>query len=190
MWFYTLGAPEGQHWFDDCDVFPRAIQNLTDGEAARAPVTSWPSSRATTRRRSSSTRMTGAPPAQPTRGALQPERPNGQVRRPVVVQRRPACCAFQDGDGVTTLALDLATCAWTSPRHAHTHPRRFRARLLAAAINPGLARPPCGNPGNPAACQQVGRCRQASLANALRALLAREAEALGKLKDPRPRAPR
>jgi hypothetical protein len=162
MWFYRRGAVEGWRWWGDNESsFPNGIRNLTDGDVARTG-----DRLAIVRGDSQETIVlytnNGFPP--PTGPTTAPT-PRCTISGPVGGKfagpswsTDGSVLAFQDGAGVTTLRPNLSSCALTDE---HMIAGATSPDLSPAAINPG-PRPPCGQPGNPAACPPPA-CSLASL---------------------------
>jgi hypothetical protein len=152
QWYYKLGMPAAAEWFTDFDVTGE-IKSLLDAEAApsgdRLAVV-----RGDNQETILVLKMNGPPPSKPTiaNGSCAAlSGPTGKFVDPTWAADG-TLLAWQEDDGVWTMSVpaDLADCAGFGTPALRVAGAR-NPDLGPAAINPG-PRPPCGNPGNPAAC--------------------------------------
>jgi hypothetical protein len=156
QWYYKLGMPEAAEWFADTDFVTQNFQTLLDAEAAPSG-----DRLAVVRGNHQETilllRMAGPPPAKPAIANPQCAlltQPTGKFADPTW-SSDGRLLAWQENDGVWSgpIPADLANCAGIGP-FALRVPGATEPDLGRAPINPG-ARPPCGNPGNPAPCERL-----------------------------------
>jgi hypothetical protein len=182
QWYYQLGTPEGQQWFDDSLMTSSNFQTLDDSEAARTGDRV-----AVVRGNNAETivilAMNGPPPTAPTPKCELDGATGGKFFGPTWSQNGQTL-AWQEGDGIWSGTIpDLNTCTVTPALIA---PGGSDPDFGPAAVNPG-PRPPCGNPGNPVACPPpvppCGNCNPPTgvIKASLRSLLGAESRALRKL---------
>jgi hypothetical protein len=159
QWYFKLGMSEAAEWFADTDFVTQNFQTLLDAEAAptgdRLAVV-----RGNHQETILLLRMGGPPPVKPT--VADPQcavlsQPTGKFVDPTW-SSDGRLLAWQEDDGVWSGAIpaDLASCAGMGP-FALRIAGATQPDLSPAAINPG-PRPPCGNPGNPTACDVERVC--------------------------------
>jgi hypothetical protein len=190
QWYYKLGMSEAEAWFTDGDLTGE-IKELLDAEAAptgdRLAVV-----RGDNHESILFGKMNGPPPAKPTPpdpDCLGYQNPSGEFVNPTW-SSNGQMLAWQENDGIWVgqVPADLANCTGLANPVLRIAGGR-EPDLSPAAINPG-ARPGCGNPGNPAACNPdcptCGGCPTcgtpgASLKQKLADFLAAEAKKLRRL---------
>jgi hypothetical protein len=152
QWYYKLGMTEAAEWFNDGDLTGE-IKTLLDAEVAptgnRVAVV-----RGDNQESILFGRMTGPPPTKPVLpdpDCLGYQGPSGKFVNPTWSSDGQAL-AWQENDGIWVgqVPADLANCTGLANPVLRI-PGGREPDLSPAAINPG-ARPGCGNPGNPAAC--------------------------------------
>ncbi len=149
QWYYKLGMPEAAQWFSDSDLTGE-FETLLDAEAApsgdRLAVV-----RGDSQEQIAILKMNGPPPSKPTGPACALEGPSGKFVDPTW-SSDGRLLAWQENDGVWTIpapANPLECGAYGTP--LLRIPGARNPDLSPAPLNPG-PRPPCDNPGNPAAC--------------------------------------
>jgi hypothetical protein len=192
QWYYQLGMSEANDWFTDSDLTGR-IKTLLDTEVAPtgdrlavvegdnqefiilAKVNGLPSGPTDPQPKPT----IAAAPCQGLAG------PTGKFVNPTW-SSNGRLLAWQEDDGIWTVGVpaDLSTCTGFDTAPARRIDGGREPDLSPAAINPG-ARPGCGNPGNPVACNPncptCGPGPGTDLKKKLAAFLAAEAKKLRKL---------
>lgn len=177
QWYYVLGRPEAEEWFNDGLFVQQGFQTLRDGEVAPTG-----DRMALVRGNDQETlvllALNGAPPAAPSLpdprcagfGASTFANPTWSSDGRTLAWTEP------DGVWVGSVPADLRTCAGL-PQPALRVPGASEPDLGPAAIHPG-PRPGCGNPGNPKPCTGpapvAGRLKALVGARAIRALRLRK----------------
>ena len=151
QWYYVLGRPEAQEWFNDGLFTQQGFQTLLDGEVA-ATGDRMALVRGNNQETLVLLALNGAPPAAPS---LPDPRCAGYVSSTFANPTWSSdggtlAWAEPDGVWVASVPADLRTCAGL-PQPALRVPGAKEPDLGPAAINPG-PRPGCGNPGNPTPC--------------------------------------
>jgi hypothetical protein len=150
QWYYSLGTPEAAQWWGDSDNCGcTSVVGLTDGVVSRNGQRI-----AVVRGDSNETiwlyKTNGAPPAVPT-----PEcaftGPNGHFQNPTW-SSDAGTLAWQEDDGVWSAQIPSITSCGSISQPRLIVAGATEPSFGPAAINTG-ARPGCGNPGNPVACQ-------------------------------------
>ena len=150
FWYYELGMAAADEWFTE-GVFiggGDGLQTLLDAEVAPtqdllAVV------RGNHQEAIRILELNGAPPQAPTPLSCNYVNPSGKFADPTWT-RDGERLAWQEDDGVWLGDPGDPSC----PNPELVIPGASAPDFSPAAINPG-ARPPCGNPGNPTACEQT-----------------------------------